>query len=664
MRYYKIFPDNTNGLFTYADPEDRYEPGERVEIPFRGKTASGLVIGPDTAEHHEYKILPITAPLPGEIRLTPAYISLLCWISDYYLCSLPGIIRAVLPKNLKVRIDRIMQGKTRKRKPSGAQGEPEYPGEPRAVTLTPEQEAARDAILKEEKPYHLLRGITGSGKTEIYIEVIRHAFDEGRGSIFLVPEISLTPQLVTRFRETFGDAVAVLHSKLTPAERGKEWYALYTGAKRIVLGVRSAVFAPVRDLKYIILDEEHETTYKQDSNPRYHARLVALRRAQLEDLTVVFGSATPSVESYAWAKSGLFNLISLDRRYNDALLPTMEIVDMRGEKDIYFSKKLLTEIRDTLRRGEQVILFLNRKGYSTYIQCTDCGAVEECPHCSIKLSYYAGRRVFKCNYCGETKPYTGRCPVCGGTNLVHSGKGIERVEEEIRKYFDVPVVSVDSEKARERDFYAEVYGDFAAGKYKILIGTQVVAKGLHFPNVTLVGVINADTILNFPDFRSGEKTYQIVTQVAGRAGRGERKGKVVVQTYQPENHTFTAILDGNYDKFYRQEMATRKLLSYPPFSRTINIGLSSPSEGDLQAFVKEFRTRIADDAVTILGPMQSLVYRVKDRYRYNIFIKGEKKEIAAYKRKLGAILEETGTEKTGPKKNIRISVDIDPVNLI
>jgi primosomal protein N' (replication factor Y) len=528
-----------------------------------------------------------------------------------------------------------------------------------SIELNDEQKIAKDAILNGNKQYYLLRGITGSGKTEVYIEIIKEAFLSGNGSMFLVPEISLTPQLISRFKKTFGDNIAILHSHLSLKDRTNEWYSIYTGAKKIVLGVRSAIFAPVKNLKYIILDEEHETTYKQDTNPRYHAKFVALKRAQLENVRVIFGSATPSIESFYYTETGLFDLVKMDKRYNDSYLPEVHMVDMKGEENIYFSKILLKEIKNSLMNSEQVILFLNRKGYSTYIQCTDCGYVEECEHCSIKYSYYASQHIYKCNYCGDIKPYTAKCSECGSSNIVHSGKGIERIEEEIEKYFDVPIISVDSEKAKEKGFYERVYKDFADKKYSIMIGTQVVSKGLHFPNVTLVGVINADTILNFPDFRSGEKTYQLITQVSGRAGRGEKKGKVIVQTYQPENYTFQCVKDGNYDDFYRTEIKMRELLQYPPFSKTINIGISSKLEEYLGDFVKKFKKEIEDPGVTVLGPMKSLIYKVSDRFRYNIFIKGDRRAIVYYKRKLAKILENYENEK-----NVRIVIDIDPVNLI
>ena len=525
--------------------------------------------------------------------------------------------------------------------------------------LNEEQLRAKNTILLGEDRYYLLKGVTGSGKTEVYISIIKEAFKEGKGSIFLVPEISLTPQMIDRFKGEFKENIAILHSKLTSSERAKEWYSIYSGRKKIVLGVRSAIFAPVENLGYIFLDEEHETTYKQDNNPRYNAKQVALKRAELEGVKLVLGSATPSVESYYFAQKGLFKLIELKKRYNEAVLPDIEIVDMKKEEDIYFSKKLLDEIRKTLLKEEQVLLLLNRKGYSTYIQCKDCGHVEECDHCSIKYSYYASQGILKCNYCGKIKRYTGHCSKCGSKNIIHSGKGVERVEEEIKKYFDVGVIRVDSEISKDRDFFEKMYYDFLNKKYDIMVGTQLISKGLHFPNVTLVGVVNADTILNFPDFRAGEKTFQLVTQVAGRAGRGEKKGKVIVQTYQDEHSVFERVKNSDYEGFYDEEIKNREILTYPPFSKTINIGISSKYEEYVESFAKEFCKDIKYDGVEIYGPMRSMVYKVKDRYRHNIFVKGSLKEINNFKKILK--LKITKYEKND---KIRIVVDVDPINLI
>lgn len=531
--------------------------------------------------------------------------------------------------------------------------------ESRDKQLNEEQEKAKIDILTGKESFFLLKGITGSGKTEVYISIIKSAFNEGKGSIFLVPEISLTPQMIDRFKGEFKENIAILHSKLTQSERAKEWYDIYSGRKKVVLGVRSAIFAPVQNLGYIFLDEEHETTYKQDNNPRYNAKQVAIKRVELEGAKLVLGSATPSIESFYFAQKGIFKLIELKNRYNNAFLPEVEIVDMKGEESLYFSKRLLDEIRKTLLKGEQVLLLLNRKGYSTYIQCKDCGHVEECSHCSIKYSYYASQGVLKCNYCGRVKRYTGQCSNCGSKKLIHSGKGVERVEEEIKKYFDVRVIRVDSEMSKDREFFEKMYYDFLDKKYDIMVGTQLISKGLHFPDVTLVGVVNADTILNFPDFRAGEKTYQLVTQVAGRAGRGDKRGRVIVQTYQSEHPVFKRVKTNDYEGFYKEEIYNRELLEYPPFSKTINIGISSKYEKYLEEFVKDFFRDIKYENVEMYGPMRSMVYKVKDRFRYNIFIKGNIKEINIFKKKLK--LKLTNYEKND---KIRIVVDVDPINLI
>lgn len=531
--------------------------------------------------------------------------------------------------------------------------------ESRDKQLNEEQEKAKMDILTGKESVFLLKGITGSGKTEVYISIIKSAFNEGKGSIFLVPEISLTPQMIDRFKGEFKENIAILHSKLTQSERAKEWYDIYSGRKKVVLGVRSGIFAPVQNLGYIFLDEEHETTYKQDNNPRYNAKQVAIKRVELEGAKLVLGSATPSIESFYFAQKGIFKLIELKNRYNNAFLPEVKIVDMKGEESLYFSKRLLDEIRKTLLKGEQVLLLLNRKGYSTYIQCKDCGHVEECSHCSIKYSYYASQGVLKCNYCGRVKRYTGQCSNCGSKNLIHSGKGVERVEEEIKKYFDVRVIRVDSEMSKDREFFEKMYYDFLDKKYDIMVGTQLISKGLHFPDVTLVGVVNADTILNFPDFRAGEKTYQLVTQVAGRAGRGDKRGRVIVQTYQSEHPVFKRVKTNDYEGFYKEEIYNRELLEYPPFSKTINIGISSKYEKYLEEFVKDFFRDIRYENVEMYGPMRSMVYKVKDRFRYNIFIKGNIKEINIFKKKLK--LKLTNYEKND---KIRIVVDVDPINLI
>ena len=526
------------------------------------------------------------------------------------------------------------------------------------VELTERQKEVVENIENLDKKYFLIRGITGSGKTEVYIKLIKDALKEKKGSIFLVPEISLTPQMKDRFAREFGEEVAVLHSNISDKDKQREWLSIINGEKKVVLGARSAIFAPVKNLAYIIVDEEHENSYKQDTNPRYNAKYVAIKKAILEDCKVVLGSATPDVESYYLAKKNQFHLEILDKRYNDAKLPEIKLVDMKEEENSFFSRELLKSIRETLLRGEQVILLLNRKGYSTMIQCKDCGHIEECEHCSIKLSYYESTKRLKCNYCGREKRFLGKCSKCGSTNLYFGGKGTEQIEEKLREYFDVPIVRVDSETARQKDFYEKTYFDFLNKKYDIMIGTQMIAKGLHFPNVTLVGVINGDLILSFPDFRASEKTFQLITQVAGRAGRGDKSGKVIIQTYQPENYVMENIKNSDYDKFYEKEIEMRDILEYPPFSKTINIGFSHTDEKILEEVSNEFFHLIKRDYVMVFVPNKSLVYKVKDRYRKNIFIKGEKSKINYFKKELLNVLEKFDS------RGCRIVIDVDPINLI
>lgn len=526
------------------------------------------------------------------------------------------------------------------------------------VELTERQKEVVENIENLDKKYFLIRGITGSGKTEVYIKLIKDALKEKKGSIFLVPEISLTPQMKDRFAREFGEEVAVLHSNISDKDKQREWLSIISGEKKVVLGARSAIFAPVKNLAYIIVDEEHENSYKQDTNPRYNAKYVAIKKAILEDCKVVLGSATPDVESYYLAKKNQFHLEILDKRYNDAKLPEIKLVDMKEEENSFFSRELLKSIRETLIRGEQVILLLNRKGYSTMIQCKDCGHIEECEHCSIKLSYYESTKRLKCNYCGREKRFLGKCSKCGSTNLYFGGKGTEQIEEKLREYFNVPIVRVDSETARQKDFYEKTYFDFLNKKYDIMIGTQMIAKGLHFPNVTLVGVINGDLILSFPDFRASEKTFQLITQVAGRAGRGDKSGKVIIQTYQPENYVMENIKNSDYDKFYEKEIGMRDILEYPPFSKTINIGFSHTDEKILEEVSNEFFHLIKRDYVMVFVPNKSLVYKVKDRYRKNIFIKGEKSKINYFKKELLNVLEKFDS------RGCRIVIDVDPINLI
>nr|WP_314386252.1 primosomal protein N' [uncultured Fusobacterium sp.] len=766
MQYFDIYIDSMKGIYTYSDKNDEYEVGENVIVPFRNIKKSGFIIRKNLKESFDFKVLNISSKVKNSLKLSYEQIKLIDWMTDYYLASYDSVIKAMIPKKIKISYNNVYiinlnklnilsqyldndiikymiylttisysTAKTKFKKSvidnlinkgflykndnniyinmekflelkeenkeifeyfykktivkkekleenfkrfdirdleekeilkieANINEKKEYISDntekvfENKSLLNEKQLAIKENIENSNKKYFLLKGVTGSGKTEIYIELIKKAFFEGYGSIFLVPEISLTPQMVERFQSEFKNNIAILHSSLSDIERAKEWESIYTGEKKIVLGVRSAIFSPVKNLKYIILDEEHEATYKQDSSPRYNTKYVAIKRCLDEGAKLILGSATPSIESYYYAQTGIYELLSLEDRYGNAEMPDIQVIDMKQENDLFFSKVLLEEIKNTLLKNEQVILLLNRKGYSTYIQCKDCGYVEECDNCSIKMSYYKSINKYKCNYCGKQIYYTGKCTKCGSTNLIHSGKGIERIEEELKKYFDVPMIKVDSELSRNKDYFSKIYKDFSDKKYSILIGTQIIAKGLHFPNVTLVGVINSDIILNFPDFRSGEKTFQLLTQVSGRAGRGDKKGKVIIQTYEPENNVIKDSKEENYDLFYEKEISSRKVFSYPPFSKILNIGFSSEDEGRLLDISKKFYDEIKSQDIELYGPMPSMVYKVQKRFRMNIFVKGSKKKIDKFK----LFLKKKLNEFNDPK--VRIVVDIDPINMM
>ena len=536
------------------------------------------------------------------------------------------------------------------------------------VVLNEEQQKVADRIKNGEKNFYLLKGVTGSGKTEIYINLIKEAIKNGYGSLFLVPEISLTAQMTERLEKQFSDSVAILHSKLTDAEKRKEWTYIRTGEKKIVIGARSAIFAPVQNLKYIIIDEEHENTYKQDNNPRYHTKNVAIKRALIEgDVKVIFGSATPSFESYYQAEKNDIELVELKERFNSAKMPDYEIVDLNNTPD-NFSEELLKEMSGALGRQEQVILILNRKAFANLLKCKECGHIPACPNCSISLSYYKYENKLKCSYCGYEKYFNGKCESCGSEKVMQIGTGTEKIEEEIKSYFpESRTVRVDSETVKTKKDYEDIYNDFKNHKYDIMLGTQIIAKGFHFPDVTLVGIINSDIILNFPDFRAGEKTFQLLTQSSGRAGRGSKDGKVIIQTFNEENEVIQNTVTGNYEEYYRKEMELRKILNYPPFGRLIIIVVSSEEEEELEKKAKKFYNILMAGLNIgtnpggnefVSEPFKAPIYKINGRYRYQIFIKFNRENITKVKNVIRKAMNEY------KEKKIRISVDVDPVSML
>jgi primosomal protein N' (replication factor Y) len=503
-----------------------------------------------------------------------------------------------------------------------------------AVTLTDEQQVALTAISGSiENSTHdvfLLQGVTGSGKTEIYLRAIRLALELGKSAIVLVPEIALTAQVVARFKARFGDAVAVLHSGLGAGERFDQWRRIQEGRYRVVVGARSAVFAPVSNLGIIVVDEEHEGSYKQGRSPRYNARDVAIKRAELEGACTVLGSATPALETKWHSETGLYRPLFLHKRVQERSLPRIEIVDMReepkGETRPIIGGVLANRLVETFDDGGKAILFLNRRGFSNFIICEECGFVPKCRNCAVSLTYHSVNHSLRCHHCNFAAKAPDACPKCGAQDIQYPGVGTQRVEAELsRLYPDIPVIRMDADTTARKGAHQKRLVRFEAESSAILLGTQMIAKGLDFPEVTLVGVINADTSLHLPDFRAGEHTFQVLMQVAGRAGRGERPGTVVIQTYSPGSYPLQAVLAGDYDEFYKEEVEHRRELYYPPFTTIIRLLFSS---ADPQAVVgltrraaKIMEAAGLDSAVDIVGPSPAPLLKVKGDYRWHILLK-------------------------------------------
>ena len=518
----------------------------------------------------------------------------------------------------------------------------------------------------------LLHGVTGSGKTEVYLQAIDHALSNGKGAIVLVPEISLTPQTVERFKARFSHGpnqtlVAVLHSHLSAGERHDEWHKIRQGRARIVIGARSAIFAPVEPLGLIIVDEEHEHTYKQEEAPRYHARDVAVVRGQREGAVVVLGSATPSLESFYNCKKGKYTLLELPERADNAKMPLVRVVDMRQtarkEKGIpIFSPQLKEAIHQRLERGEQTILFLNRRGYSSSLECPKCGFVAECPNCSISLTYHRRDQKLACHICGHTGKVPNACPKCQNPAIRYAGLGTEKVEDILTKLFPkARLRRMDSDIMKRKEDYRRVLGEFRAGKVDILVGTQMIAKGLHFPNVTLVGIIFADMALHQPDFRAGERTFQLLTQVAGRAGRGDVEGEVFVQSFTPFHPAIQFARRHDFGGFYEQEIEFRQQLSYPPFARIALLTLKGRNEQKVQFAAEHLKRELekltADlKGAILLGPAPAPLLRAETFYRYQIMLRV--RQMPEISRRLAKLM----TDLVLPDE-VTAAVDIDPVSL-
>ncbi|MCU5745745.1 primosomal protein N' [Staphylococcus sp. SQ8-PEA] len=499
--------------------------------------------------------------------------------------------------------------------------------------LTEDQQQAYNQIVKsiDNRDYntYLLHGVTGSGKTEVYLQTIERVLEVDRQAMMLVPEIALTPQMVVRFKRRFGDEVAVLHSGLSKGERYDEWQKIRDGRARVSVGARSSVFAPFKDLGIIIIDEEHESSYKQEDYPRYHARDVAEWRSRYHQCPLILGSATPSLESYARASKGVYELLSLPNRVNNQALPHIDIVDMREELGTgnrsMFSNELREAIQTRLENKEQIVLFLNRRGYASFILCRDCGHVPQCPHCDISLTYHKANDQLKCHYCGYQERPPVLCPNCESEHIRQVGTGTQRVEELLQREFeDANIIRMDVDTTSRKGAHEKLLNDFGKGKGDILLGTQMIAKGLDFPNITLVGVLNADTMLNLPDFRSSERTYQLLTQVAGRAGRHEKEGRVIIQTYNPDHYAIQDVQQNDYETFYHKEMNYRKMGKYPPYYFLINFTISHENMKkvlEASKHVHQVLLNHLSDKALVLGPSPAPLTRINNAFRFQVLIK-------------------------------------------
>ncbi|WP_300346798.1 primosomal protein N', partial [Clostridium sp.] len=510
--------------------------------------------------------------------------------------------------------------------------------------LNEEQINAYDKILESENNIFLLKGVTGSGKTEVYMNLVTYMLLFDKSSLILVPEIALTPQMIERFKGRFGKDVAIFHSRLSSGERYDEWYRVKNDKVKVVIGARSALFLPFNDLGLIVVDEEHESSYKSDMNPKYNTIEVCEYISKIKGCKVVLGSATPSIVSYYKALDGKYELIELKNRVNNGNLPEVSIVDMREELKVnnktMFSRDLYLKIKDRLEKKEQIILFLNRRGFSSFVSCRSCGFVFKCNNCDIAMTYH-NNGYLVCHYCGNTARTPNICPKCGSTYVKHFGVGTEKLEAAVKHYFkEARTLRMDVDTTRKKNSHEEIYNSFKSGKADILIGTQMIAKGLDFPNVTLVGVMAADMSLNLPDYKSSEKTFQLITQVSGRAGRGKEKGEVIIQSYSPDHYALTCAKNSDYENFFKKEINIRKVMEYPPFDDLFLINLSGKGEIKVKFFSEKLEKYLREilkeyDNIFIYEACPCSISKIKNIYRWQILIKGNLDTNVCHKIKKG-----------------------------
>lgn len=677
--------------YTYHVPDnikDKIKIGIRVKIPFGKMTLEGFIMNiNDNVTYDKIKIKDIIDVTDEEPVLNEEMIKLGKYMSENLLCSLVSTYQVMLPKALKAEINsniKIKYNKYLRRKKSIEEIDEyikrcKYEGQINLLcklkegdVLVTKMTSTINTILKynlaeiyyeEEKRYtyngisnykkvdltkqqndivdevtssfgksetYLLYGVTGSGKTEVYMSIIENVIKEGMEAIMLVPEISLTPQIVGKFISRFGNVISVLHSRLSDAERYDEYRKITNGESKIVIGTRSAIFVPFNNIGVIIIDEEHTSSYKQDNHPRYNAKDIALWRSNYHKCPIVMGSATPSLEAFARAGNKVYKLLTLTNRVGTRNLPIVNIIDMKEEVkkcNFVLSSILKEKIAEKLNKKEQIILLLNRRGYSSIISCKECGHVEKCPKCDISYTYHKTSNNLKCHYCSSSIPLGNKCSKCGSTSIKDYGLGTEKLEEELHKLFDARIVRMDVDTTSKKGEHQKIIDEFGQHKYDILIGTQMIAKGLDFPLVTLVGVVSADTTLTSPDFRASENTFQLLSQVSGRAGRGESSGEVIIQTYNPEHYSIVLSQNHNYIEFYKEEMKMRKLLKYSPYyymtlisisTRDYDLGFKEANK------IRNYLISNLDEQTIILGPTMASAFKINNVYHYQIIIKYRK----------------------------------------
>lgn len=643
-----VFNLPVEGPFTYGQPKDgAVVSGMRVEASFRGRMLRGFVIETSNeAPQGDFRILSVKRSLDWEAIFDQQQIELARWLARMYFCTLGEALSAIIP------------GAKQERDPGFIPVE-EY-GFEIPEHLSPAQQKALQRIGQGDERLFYLFGVTGSGKTEVYLRLAHNVIDQGGSVIYLVPEISLTHQLIHQVQARFGEIVAVWHSKLTPSQKLKEWRRMRNGEARLLIGARSAIFAPIRHLGLVILDEEHESSYKSSQTPRYHARQVAMKRVVKEDAKLVMGSATPSIEAYKLMQTGGIIRLDLPERVSGGDLPSVELVSMNGVSNS-LSPELSEEIQKTAAMGKQTILFLNRRGFSYFFHCRSCGYEMKCRHCSVSMTYHKVSGKMVCHYCGYTRDPVKVCPECGSLDVGYSGFGTQKIEEDVTRQFPaLKIARVDTDSTRRKGELKTILKDFREGKYDILLGTQMVAKGLNFPGVRLVGIVLADSSLNVPDFRAGERTFSLIVQVSGRAGRFSDDGKVLVQTFKPLVPAINLAVRGNLQQFYEEELQIRRELSFPPYFRLFRVVVRGKERekvnGMSQAIMRELKQAQWGDS-ELLGPSPCPIEVIAGNYRRQVLIRTQEFD------RVHETLR-NWYQRSEKRPGIYIEIDVDPVSLL